>query len=60
MRTIKIELELDSDYEAMQELIKNWEEGAIGRFSGHTSYSGDRASYTSVDPPEGRFGVSSP
>jgi len=60
MRTIKIELELDSDYEAMQTLIKNWEEGAIGFFNGHMSYSGDTASYVAIDPPEGGFGVSSP
>ena len=59
MRTIKIELELDSDYEAMQSLIKDWEEGGLGILSGYTSYSGNNASYAGIDPPEGDFGVSS-
>jgi hypothetical protein len=57
MYTITVRLAEESDYDAVLELLKSWEEGGIGLIDGFTSYSGDTASYIGIDPPEGDFGV---
>ena len=56
MYTITVQLEDEFDYDAVLALLKSWEEGAIGLMDGYTNYSGD-ASYSSMDGPEGDFGV---